>query len=149
MTDKPRRGNAYRSQKNQESTPPSRQFSFDWAAAAASPKNKLAVGVVLMLVSLLMEAAFISYIFTGPADQSEVGALGYEPMRDFGVNTRNVLGAFGAFVSQVFVYRWFGIAALAIPIIPFLAGWRLVFGFDLLPLNRTTKEVIFFTLWIS
>ncbi len=149
MADKPRRGNTYRTKKDQENASPSAQLSFDWAAAAASPKNKLALGVLLMLVSLLLEVAFLSYIFTGSADQSEVNALGYEPIRDFGANTRNVLGAFGAFVSQVFVYRWFGIAALAIPIVPFLAGWRLVFGFDLLHLNRTTREVIFFTLWIS
>jgi len=149
MSEKPRRGNTYRTKKNQESTPPTPQLSFDWTAAAASPKNRLAVGVVLMLVSLLLEAAFLSYIFTGSADQSEVNALGYEPIRDFGANTRNILGTFGALVSQVFVYRWFGIASLAIPLVPFLAGWRLVFGFDLLHLNRTTKEVIFFTLWIS
>ncbi len=149
MADKPRRGNTYRTKADQESTTPSSQLSFDWAAAAASPKNKLALGVLLMLVSLLLEVAFLSYIFTGSADQSEVNALGYEPIRDLGANTRNILGAFGAFVSQVFVYRWFGIAALAIPIVPFLAGWRLVFGFDLLHLNRTTREVIFYTLWIS
>ncbi|WP_373330853.1 FtsK/SpoIIIE family DNA translocase [Salmonirosea aquatica] len=149
MTDKPRRGNTYRTPKKEESSPKSQQLSFDWAAAASSPKNKLAVGVLLVLVSLLLEAAFLSYIFTGSADQSEVNALGYEPIRDYGANTRNILGAFGAFVSQVFVYRWFGIASLAIPLVPFLAGWRLIFGFDLLHLNRTTKEVIFFTLWIS
>ncbi len=149
MADKPRRGNTYRTKKEQENASPSAQLSFDWAAAAANPKNKLVLGVLLMLISLLLEAAFLSYIFTGSADQSEVNALGYEPIRDFGANTRNILGAFGAFVSQVFVYRWFGIAALAIPIVPFLAGWRLVFGFDLLHLNRTTREVIFFTLWIS
>jgi S-DNA-T family DNA segregation ATPase FtsK/SpoIIIE len=150
MADKPRRGNTYRTKADQESVPPSpSQLSFDWAAAAASPKNKLVLGVLLMLVSLLLEVAFLSYIFTGSADQSEVNALGYEPIRDLGANTRNILGAFGAFVSQVFVYRWFGIAALAIPIVPFLAGWRLVFGFDLLHLNRTTREVIFYTLWIS
>jgi DNA segregation ATPase FtsK/SpoIIIE, S-DNA-T family len=149
MADKPRRGNTYRTKKDQESSTSSSQLSFDWAAAIASPKNKLVVGILLMLVSLLLEAAFLSYIFTGSADQSEVNALGYEPIRDFGSNTRNILGAFGAFVSQVFVYRWFGIAALAIPMVPFLAGWRLVFGFDLLHLNRTTREVIFFTLWIS
>ena len=102
-----------------------------------------------MVVSVLLEIAFLSYIVTGTADQSEVNALGYEPIDEVGSQTRNVLGVFGAFVSQYFVYRWFGIASVAIPLIPFLAGWRMVFKNDLLNLSRTTREVIFYTLWIS
>jgi DNA segregation ATPase FtsK/SpoIIIE, S-DNA-T family len=148
MAEKPRRGNSYRSKNTQESQT-SPQLSFDWTALTTSPKNILVTGAILMVVSVLLEIAFISYIVTGTADQSEVNALGHEPIRQVGAQTRNVLGVFGAFVSQYFVYRWFGIASLAIPVIPFLAGWRMVFKTDLLNLNRTTREIIFFTLWIS
>ncbi len=109
----------------------------------------LVAGVVLLVLSGLLEVSFLSYLYTGAADQSEVGALGQSSLPDLGASTRNVLGVFGAFISQVFVYRWFGLAALLIPVVPFLAGWRMVFGSDLVNLNRATKEVIFFTLWIS
>ncbi len=102
-----------------------------------------------MVVSVLMEVSFVSYLFTGLADQSEVNALGYQPIRQIGAHTRNFLGVVGAILAQFFVYRWFGIASLAIPLIPFLAGWRLFFKYDLLNLGRTTQEVIFYTLWVS
>ncbi len=125
------------------------QRTIDWKALSTSPKNVLVGGALLIVLSLLMEVAFVSYIFTGAADQSEVGAIGMAPVRDIGANTRNVLGMIGAYVSQVFIYRWFGIAALAIPLVPFLVGWRLMTGRSLLNLSRTTKEVIFFTIWVS
>jgi DNA segregation ATPase FtsK/SpoIIIE, S-DNA-T family len=148
MAEKPRRGNSYRSKNTQEAQT-SPQLSFDWTALTTSPKNVLVAGAILMVVSVLLEIAFLSYIVTGTADQSEVNALGYEPIEEVGSETRNLLGVFGAFVSQYFVYRWFGIASLAIPLIPFLTGWRMVFKRDLLNLSRTTREVIFYTLWIS
>lgn len=150
MAEKQLRGNKYRSKSSQESRTTSAQSSsaqssIDWASFTTSPKNTLIAGMILVTISVLLEIAFLSYIFTGSSDQSEIGSVGFDTPRD----TRNVLGLFGAFVSQVFVYRWFGIASLAIPIIPFLAGWKLIFGRDLLNISRTTKEVIFFTLWTS
>ncbi|GAB2784972.1 DNA translocase FtsK [Rhabdobacter roseus] len=102
-----------------------------------------------MLLGLLLEIAFLSYIFTGTADQSVVDALGEEPVRHVGRQTRNLLGLFGATASQIFVYRWFGVAALALPLVPFFSGWKLVFGTEPLPLARTTQEIVFYTLWIS
>ena len=126
-----------------------KQLSFDWAGFTANPQNTLVAGVILLVLSGLLEISFLSYLYTGAADQSEVGALGQASLPDLGRATRNVLGVFGAFISQVFVYRWFGLAALLIPVVPFLAGWRMVLGSDLVNLNRATKEVIFFTLWIS
>jgi S-DNA-T family DNA segregation ATPase FtsK/SpoIIIE len=145
MAEKQLRGNKYRSKSSQESRTTSAQSSIDWTSFTTSPKNTLIAGMLLVTLSVLLEIAFLSYIFTGSADQSEIGSFGIDSARE----TRNILGLFGAFVSQVFVYRWFGIASLAIPIIPFMAGWRLIFGRDLLNSSRTTKEVIFFTLWTS
>ncbi|GHB56692.1 FtsK/SpoIIIE family DNA translocase [Persicitalea jodogahamensis] len=148
MAENTRRSST-RNAKSKTKEKSARQLSFDWAALTSSPKNTLVAGMVLLVISVLLEVAFLSYLFTGAADQSEVGALGTAPLRDVGAATRNVLGVFGAFVSQVFVYRWFGLAALLVPVVPFLAGWRMVFGADLVNLSRTTKEVIFFTLWVS
>ncbi len=149
MAENTRRSSTKNTTSKTKERRPARQLSFDWASLTSSPKNTLVAGVVLLILSGLLEVSFLSYLFTGAADQSEVGALGQAPLPDLGANTRNILGVFGAFISQVFVYRWFGLAALLIPIVPFLAGWRMVFGTDLIDLNRATKEVIFFTLWIS
>ncbi|WP_373511237.1 DNA translocase FtsK 4TM domain-containing protein [Persicitalea sp.] len=150
MAENTSRANTRRKKNPPEEKKPKRQLAFDWSSLTTpGPKNTLVAGIVLLVLSGLLEVAFLSYIFTGTADQSEVGALGQAPLEDLGANTRNVLGVFGAFVSQVFVYRWFGLAALLIPVVPFLAGWRMVIGTDLMNMSRVTKEVIFFTLWIS
>ncbi|HEV7348476.1 FtsK/SpoIIIE family DNA translocase [Telluribacter sp.] len=148
MPEKTPRGNSYRPKEKQEK-PSGFQLSLSWEGLVSNPKSSLAWGVFFMLIGSLLEIAFLSYIFTGTADQSVVDGLGQEPLREAGRQTRNALGLFGATASHIFVYRWFGVAALALPLVPFLAGWKLVFGTELLPLARTTKEVVFYTLWVS
>jgi S-DNA-T family DNA segregation ATPase FtsK/SpoIIIE len=148
MPEKQPRGNSYRSK---EKIPASNnsQLSLNWSRLYSSPKSILAWGVFLMLIASLLEISFLSYIKTGFSDQSVVDSFGGESIRQVGRKTNNVLGLFGAIVSQIFVYRWFGIAALALPLVPFFAGWKLISGKEIVPLSRLTKEVIFYTLWIS
>jgi S-DNA-T family DNA segregation ATPase FtsK/SpoIIIE len=148
MPEKQPRGNSYR-QKEKIPVSTNSQLSFDWSRLYSSPKSILAWGVFMMLIASLLEVSFLSYIKTGLSDQSVVDGFGDESIRQIGRKTSNALGLFGAIVSQIFVYRWFGIAALALPLIPFFAGWKLVSGNEIVPLNRLTKEVIFYTLWIS
>ena len=129
--------------------PRGKQLSFNWDSMTLSTQKSLALGVLFMLVGTLLEIAFISHIFTGHDDQHIMDALPHMSLREVGRDTRNILGITGAVVSQVFVYRWFGIAALALPLIPFLVGWKLFFESELLPMVRTTQEVLFYTLWVS
>ncbi|WP_247233274.1 DNA translocase FtsK [Telluribacter sp. SYSU D00476] len=149
MPEKTPRGNSIRPKEKKEETSSGFQLSLNWRGIISNPKSSLAWGMFFMLIGLLLEISFLSYIFTGTADQSVVDGLGQEPVREAGRQTRNALGLFGATASHIFVYRWFGVAALALPLVPFLSGWKLVFRSELLPLARTTKEVIFYTLWIS
>lgn len=148
MPEKQPRGNSYR-QKEKTSASTNSQLSFNWSRLYSSPKSILVWGVFMMLIASLLEISFLSYIKTGLSDQSIVDGLGDESIRQIGRKTSNALGLFGAVTSQIFVYRWFGIAALALPLIPFFAGWKLISGNEVVPLNRLTKEVIFYTLWIS
>ncbi|MCE7066249.1 DNA translocase FtsK [Dyadobacter sp. CY326] len=142
------RGNTQR-QKPEETTSPGLRISFDWDSIFSNPKNILAWGAFFIVLGLIMEISFLSYIITGLSDQSVIDGLGHESIRDAGRQTRNLIGVLGAVVSHFFVYRWFGVGALLLPLVPFVAGWKMAFGKELLPLTRTTKEVIFFTLWMS
>ena len=142
------RGNTHR-QKAEEATSPRFRVSLDWENLFSSPKNMLAWGTFFIVVGLILEVSFFSYIITGLSDQSVVDGMGSQSIRDAGRQTRNFFGVLGAVVSHFFVYRWFGIGALLIPLIPFVAGWKIAFGKELLPLGRITREVIFFTLWLS
>jgi S-DNA-T family DNA segregation ATPase FtsK/SpoIIIE len=142
------RGNTQR-QKPEEAAAPRFRVSLDWEHIFTSPKNTLAWGTFFIVLGLILETSFFSYIVTGLSDQSVLDGLGHQSIRDAGRQTRNFLGVLGAVVSHIFVYRWFGLGALLLPLVPFVAGWKMAFGREILPLSKTTKEVIFFTLWVS
>ena len=143
------RGNTQRTRIEEEGVRPRFRLSLDWDSIFSSPKSTLAWGIFFLLSGIILEVSFISYIITGLADQSIVDTLGQESIRDAGRQTRNFLGVLGATFSHIFVYRWFGVGALLLPFVPILAGWKIAFGKELLPLTRATQEVIFYTLWVS
>ncbi|MCF2444333.1 DNA translocase FtsK [Dyadobacter sp. CY345] len=142
------RGNTQRP-KGEEGVRPGFQLALDWDSIFSSPKSTLAWGIFFLMTGVILEVSFLSYIVTGLADQSVVDAFGQESIRDAGRQTRNFLGVVGATFSHIFVYRWFGVGALLVPIVPILAGWKIAFGKELLPLTRATKEVVFYVLWVS
>ena len=142
------RGNTQR-QKPEDADAPRFRVSLDWEHIFTSPKNTLAWGTFFIILGLILETSFFSYIVTGLSDQSVLDGLGHQSIRDAGRQTRNFLGVLGAVVSHIFVYRWFGLGALLLPLVPFVAGWKMAFGREIMPLSKTTKEVIFFTLWLS
>lgn len=112
-------------------------------------RSTLAFGVLLILIGIGLFVAFISYLLHGPADQSVVRAAVNDSARDAAPETKNWLGLAGASIAHVFVFRWFGVGALGLPVVVFLAGWKLTFGRELLPLARLTKGMLFFTIWTS
>ena len=123
--------------------------AVDWSALRTDRRMQLALGGLLVLLAAGLAVSFLSYLFTGQSDQSVLDAALETPLRDTGRETRNVLGVTGAFVAHAFIFRWFGVAALGLPVILFLSGWRLIFGRDLLPLAAATKQILFYMLWFS
>src|SRR5690606_7850867 len=70
----------------------------------------LAFGFFLLLTSVFVLTAFISYLFTGKADQSIVVASQRE-LIESRKEAKNWLGLYGAIVSHYFNFRWFGVSA--------------------------------------
>lgn len=102
-----------------------------------------------MLLAIGLLIAFASYMTTGSDDQSVVGSALSEPLVDSGAETRNWAGLVGAYIAHVFVFRWFGIGAMALPLILLLAGLKLSTGAEPFPLRRTTIGLLFTALWSS
>lgn len=113
------------------------------------PRFKLATGFVLIVSSLFLFASFLSYLFTGKADQSVIEALATDTILESGMETDNWVGLWGAVVSHAFIFRWFGIAAFFIPPIIFIAGFRMVFKRSIASIVNTTIFSIFSILWLS
>ncbi len=113
------------------------------------PRFHLAFGFLLLVVSIYTFAAFVSYLFTGKADQSVVEALSKTGMGASGKDAENWLGLGGAIASHYFIFRWLGISAFFIPPILFLVGFKIVFKRELLPIFPAFVLSLFSGLWLS
>lgn len=111
----------------------------------------LAFGIFLLILSVILLISFISYLFTGDADQDIVQRTFKASLEQTDRKARNAMGLMGAYFSHFFIFQWFGLAAFGWLPIVFWAGYRLTFKKDLLPqsFNRFTLSSIFYIFWAS
>jgi DNA segregation ATPase FtsK/SpoIIIE, S-DNA-T family len=98
---------------------------------AFSKQHKIVLGSLLVLFSIALLLAFISYYIYGQADQSAVNQLS-----DRKEMVQNWLGKFGAFLADLIVYKGFGIASFLFVRLFFLTGIFLVLDISLNKLKR-------------
>lgn len=110
---------------------------------------QLTVGLFLLLTSIFIFVACVSYLFTGKADQSVVESVGETGMIASGREAANWMKLWGAYASHYLIFKWFGIAAFLIPPFLFVGGYKIVFGKALVNIQRAFIFVVFFLLWIS
>ncbi|MCK0124544.1 DNA translocase FtsK [Gelidibacter sp. F2691] len=82
-----------------------------------SSQQKLVFGSLLMIIGILLSIAFLSFFFTGEADQSTLTKIG---TRD--VVAENWLNKLGAWVSDFFIMKGFGVASFIFAGLVFLTG---------------------------
>ncbi|MBK5278104.1 MAG: DNA translocase FtsK, partial [Bacteroidia bacterium] len=131
-------------------------FSFNFAFFK-DPRFTLAAGFFLVIISLYLFTAFVSYLFTGKADQSifftgteELGVIDtFLQIKDSGIEAENWFGHVGALTSHYFIFKWLGISAFFITPLLFLLGFRMVFKRELLPIFSVFILAVFAGLWIS
>ena len=132
------------------------KFSFSFAFFK-DPRFILATGFFLLIISLYLFTAFISYLFTGKADQSifftgteDIGIIDkFLQIKDSGMVAENWFGHIGALTSHYLIFKWLGISAFFIPPLLFLLGFRMVFKRDLLPIFSVFILSVFAGLWLS
>ena len=110
---------------------------------------QLVSGFILLGFSLFLIIAFISYLFTGKADQSVVTSVSELSLKTSGREVENWLGLLGAYLSHFFIFNTFGIASFLIPPLMFILGYRIIFHRTLLPIGRSIYFILFFLFWIS
>ena len=78
-----------------------------------------------MLLAFLFFVAFTSYLFTWGEDQDK---FSYRMLLANDIKVQNLLGTFGAFISEIFIRHGFGIASYLICTTFFVFGINLFFG---------------------
>lgn len=127
-------------------TKQSRKFSF---AFLRDKRWGLSLGIFLMMSAVFLFLAFLSYLFSGQADQSLVVDSSAGPLTTKASEVENWLGYSGALLSQYFIFRWFGIGALFIPPFLFILGFRLSFDKSLISITRFSSFALFFMIWLG
>jgi S-DNA-T family DNA segregation ATPase FtsK/SpoIIIE len=94
-------------------------------------QHKIVLGSLLVLFSIALLLAFISFYMYGQVDQSAVNQLS-----DRNETVKNWLGKFGAFLADLMVYKGFGIASFIFVRLFFLTGIFLVLEISLKKLKR-------------
>ncbi|HTF20062.1 MAG TPA: DNA translocase FtsK 4TM domain-containing protein [Chryseolinea sp.] len=112
------------------------------------PRLRLVSGFFFLLLSVYLMLSFLSYLFTGQADQSVIEARDLS-MIDSGKEAQNWLGYYGAMTSHYFIFRWFGVAAFFIPPLAFLIGFKIVFNREPIRIFSFTILTLFSGLWLS
>jgi len=114
-------------------------------------KVKNTLGVISLLLSLYIFLACFSYLLTWDEDQNRVINKGlFEFLFDGNeAPVANWLGKFGAWISHLLIYRWFGIASFAFTLILFVSGIKTIFNYTLLPIGKTITVSALTIVWSS
>lgn len=155
----PDNNNTFRKKQPPKSTNPTRGSSSSKSGGSQTSLNfnvskesyQLALGIFLLLFSLILLLSFVSYLFTGDADQDVVQRTFWTSIKQGDKKAANLIGLLGAKLSHFFIFEWFGLSAFGwIPVTTW-AGYWLVTKKDLLPysFNRFTVSSIFYIIWTS
>ena len=127
---------------------PKRSFNFK-LSLFQDRRFQLTIGFFLLVLSLFLLVSFISYLFTGKADQSVVESVQEIGLFQSGLEVDNWMKLYGAIAAHYFIFEWFGVASFLIPPLLFLFGYRVVFRRSILPLKSASLFVVFFLVWVS
>lgn len=134
-------------EKEKKGKSPKSKFKFSFSFFQ-DPRFILASGFFFIIIALYLFTAFISYLFTGKADQSVVEAMWNTNLLESGREAENWLGLYGAITSHYLMFKWLGISAFAIPPLLFLVGFKMVFKRELLSIFSVFIFSVFAGLWL-
>ncbi|MFV8369692.1 DNA translocase FtsK [Flavobacterium sp. LB2R40] len=107
--------------------------------AKITKQHKVVFGSLLVLFSIALLLAFVSFYIYGQQDQSAV-----QELTNRSETVQNWLGKFGAFLADLLVYKGFGVASFIFIRLFFLSGIYLVLG---IPLHKL-KNIWFWDLFV-
>ncbi|KAA9340602.1 FtsK/SpoIIIE family DNA translocase [Adhaeribacter soli] len=124
-------------------------FRFPQISFLKDRRFQLLAGFFFLLTSLYLTIAFVSFLFTGPADQSVVEALNQTAVKDAGLESENWLGLTGAYIANYFINEWVGIGAFFLIPLVFFWGYKIVFRRTFVSVSSVNTFCLFGMLWTS
>ena len=106
--------------------------------------NQTILGAFLVLFSIFLTVAFISFFFSWQEDQSALSQFSNKA-----IPSKNLLGKIGAILSNFLIYKGFGLGAFIIPITLFLTGARILLQTNLKRIVISWNWGLLIMLWLS
>lgn len=115
-----------------------------------APKNMTTpiIGIVFMLLGIWLLLAVGSFIFTGAADRNIFDMPLLELLTNNDIRVRNIIGKFGAWISDVLVTNGIGLMAFAIPVSLIAIGFY-IYGVRRIPIAKFLANAFIITVWGS
>ncbi len=95
-------------------------------------QTAFAVGILLVLISIGMFVAFVSFFIHGKIDQSAV-----TDVLNRNEEVQNWSGKMGAYIADFFIYKGFGVASFLFIKVFFISGMYLILGLSLKKLKSS------------
>ncbi|WP_397362567.1 DNA translocase FtsK [Olleya sp. R77988] len=130
--------------KAKKQTKTKKKISLKTPSFKLSSQQKLVLGSFLIILGVLFFIAFLSFLFTGKADQSTLSEFA---SRD--VKTNNWLSKLGAWLSDLFIQRGFGIASFIFSGLTFLSGIYVLMDLSKVKLRKHWFWGLLVIIWLS
>lgn len=107
------------------------------------------LGIALLLTSLCVFLACISYFFTWKVDQDLLSLPFADLMGNNALHSKNIWGKLGAYIAHQIIYNGFGIASILLSIVLFAFSFKLIANTWILRPLSTLKRLFFIIIWSS
>lgn len=124
-----------------------REEKIDFKKLAKDERTWKIIGTVSLLISMFLFISFISYFFTWKEDQDKLSLPSFLSNSDTKVS--NLLGRLGAYISDFFIFRGFGIASMLFCTFFFIVGVNLLVNRKVFSIWRNLKYVTIGLLLVS
>ena len=91
-----------------------------------SERTHFVIGILCVMFGVYLFIAFLSFFYTGNADQSKLENLPLSELSSIKNEIRNWTGAFGAYLSDLLINQWVGISAFFISFFIAKVGLKLM-----------------------
>lgn len=107
------------------------------------------IGVSFLLIAVFLFIAFTSYLFSWQEDQDKVFKLGTHFLFAEDIKVSNLLGRLGAYISHLFIYKGFGLAAYLFCTFFLTIGTNLFVGKKVFSPAKNIKYILVGLLYFS
>jgi len=88
-------------------------------------RTHFVAGIFVIIIVLYFTLAFVSYFFTGAADQSKMD-LPFAEVMQLRTDIQNWTSVTGAYIAETMIHKWFGVSSFALLFFGFIIGLKLL-----------------------